>query len=157
MASISLQTSLADVYDRDRGICHLCRKFVPLREASRDHIITKNALKGVDHQTKSSMNSALQNFALAHRLCNSMRGHAEIENEVIIKVKPLPTPKRIVKHWRCQACTSLNAFPEVKHQLDERTIRIHRLCSECKTETVFFVDKELGIQVGPLVFLGDKI
>lgn len=157
MASISLQVSLAEVYDRDKGICHLCHQFVPLREASRDHIIPKNSMREIDHKVKSLMNSKLQNFALAHRLCNSMRGHAEIDNEVMLTVKPLPAPKRLVKHWRCQACTSLNAFPEIKSQLNERTIRIHRLCSECKTETVFFVDKELGIQVGPLVFLGDKI
>lgn len=60
--------SLAKLYKRDRGICHICGKRVnSLQDASRDHIIPRH-LGGTNGINGS-------NLALAHRQCNARKGH----------------------------------------------------------------------------------
>jgi len=53
----------SEVYERDHYLCHVCRRLVPARERSLDHLIPLT--RGGAH----SMN----NVALAHRRCNSKR------------------------------------------------------------------------------------
>jgi 5-methylcytosine-specific restriction endonuclease McrA len=63
--------TLRQVYDRDGGICHLCRKKVDLRLSGTDP-------KGptIDHLLPISANGidCLTNVALAHWSCNIKRG-----------------------------------------------------------------------------------
>lgn len=52
------------IYERDDAICHLCDKFVPRAEASRDHVRPRSQGGRLD----------LANIKLAHSSCNSRRG-----------------------------------------------------------------------------------
>lgn len=52
------------IYDRDRGICHICGKHVPRKLMTLDHLIPLS--KGGEHTAR--------NLAVAHRSCNSKRG-----------------------------------------------------------------------------------
>ena len=65
----SLKVPLEEVYRRDEGICHLCGMWVPFKEASRDHIDPR-ALGG---------KTTFENIKLAHKKCNSHRGHKPVE------------------------------------------------------------------------------
>jgi hypothetical protein len=53
------------LYKKYRGVCWICRKFVPRDQASRDHIKPKS-LGGTYEK---------ENMALAHKVCNSKRGN----------------------------------------------------------------------------------
>ena len=53
------------IYDRDAGICHLCRLPVRREDASVDHVIPLS--KGGP--------STMANLKLAHRRCNSAKGN----------------------------------------------------------------------------------
>jgi 5-methylcytosine-specific restriction endonuclease McrA len=56
------------LWERDRGICHLCGKAVnTLTEASRDHLVPLS----------QGGCTCSGNIALAHRGCNSRRGSNE--------------------------------------------------------------------------------
>lgn len=52
------------IWERDNRICHICKKYVDRKDASRDHLIPISA--GGPH--------VRANIALAHRLCNVRRG-----------------------------------------------------------------------------------
>jgi 5-methylcytosine-specific restriction endonuclease McrA len=52
------------IYDRDDAICHLCDKFVPREQASRDHLRPRSLGGKLD----------FENIKLAHTDCNSRRG-----------------------------------------------------------------------------------
>jgi 5-methylcytosine-specific restriction endonuclease McrA len=54
---------VAEVYRRDRNICHVCGKFVPKGERSLDHLVPLS--RGGVH--------SMSNVALAHGRCNSKR------------------------------------------------------------------------------------
>lgn len=56
------------IYERDRGVCHLCRLAVRREDASVDHLIPE--ARGGE--------STLSNLALAHRRCNYSRGDKAI-------------------------------------------------------------------------------
>jgi len=69
-----------EVWKRDHGICHLCDKWVPLEEASRDHVIPRY------HNGKTTWG----NIKLAHRSCNSQRGHMDVDDfQLILEMKEL--------------------------------------------------------------------
>ena len=56
--------SIRDLHKRDKGICHICRKYVNLRDATREHLVPK-AYGGTNDRT---------NIALAHKWCNKVKG-----------------------------------------------------------------------------------
>jgi hypothetical protein len=64
--------SVDAIWARDHGICHLCGNWVPLPEASRDHVKPRH------HGGKTTWN----NIKLAHRNCNSRRGHRDVKEYV---------------------------------------------------------------------------
>lgn len=66
--------SVFEVWKRDHGICHLCSKWCPLEEASRDHV------KPRYHGGKTTWG----NIKLAHRSCNSQRGHMDVDDFILI-------------------------------------------------------------------------
>lgn len=53
------------LYKKFRGVCWICRRFVPRDQASRDHIVPESL--GGGHEKS--------NIALAHKKCNSRRGN----------------------------------------------------------------------------------
>lgn len=53
------------LYRKYRGICWICRQWVPRDQASRDHILPESL--GGGHEK--------ENIALAHKVCNSKRGN----------------------------------------------------------------------------------
>jgi hypothetical protein len=57
--------TITAVAARDRGRCHLCGRPVSQADRSRDHLRPR-ALGGYDQG---------KNYRLAHRICNSVRGH----------------------------------------------------------------------------------
>lgn len=63
-AAVVEKISLAALYERDAGVCHICKKKVAWRDKSMDHLVPLS--KGGDH--------SWVNVALAHRVCNSRRG-----------------------------------------------------------------------------------
>ena len=64
--------SVQAIWERDHGICHLCGQWVPLSEASRDHVKPRH------HGGKTTWG----NIKLAHRDCNSRRGHKDVKEYV---------------------------------------------------------------------------
>lgn len=60
--------SLEDLFERDGGVCHICRKKVAWDEKSMDHLIPLS--QGGSH--------TWDNVALAHRNCNAKRGPGRI-------------------------------------------------------------------------------
>jgi hypothetical protein len=70
-AATGIPYTLREVYDRDGGVCHLCRKKVDLRLSGNDP-------KGptIDHLVPISSNGidCFTNVALAHWSCNIKRG-----------------------------------------------------------------------------------
>src|SRR5688500_19988486 len=65
----SLKVPLEEVYLRDHGICHLCKKFVEYKDASRDHLRPRS--KGGPTTWK--------NIKLAHKKCNSKRSNRPVK------------------------------------------------------------------------------
>lgn len=63
-APIVERVNRQSIYDRDKGMCHICKKRVPLRLFTLDHLIPLS--KGGNHTAV--------NLAVAHRSCNSRRG-----------------------------------------------------------------------------------
>ncbi len=53
-----------DIWVQDEAICWLCGDYVPLSEASRDHVVPRS----LGGRTK------VVNIRLAHKSCNSRRG-----------------------------------------------------------------------------------
>lgn len=95
--------TLDELYERDKAICHLCRKFVPRDRATKDHLIPLSRL-GRDTPGNSK---------LAHRSCNSQKKDktpAEIRKEARRpglrrkafkrKVKPLDERARAARERR---------------------------------------------------------
>lgn len=68
----TLKVPLLVVYIINGGICHLCGGEVAWQDASRDHV------KPVKHGGRT----VWQNIRLAHQACNSVRGHAPINNRL---------------------------------------------------------------------------
>lgn len=71
--------SVAEIGDRDGWRCHLCRRNVKVKDATRDHIIPQSL--GGSHKA--------DNLRLAHRSCNSKRqnrGAAQIALPIDSKV-----------------------------------------------------------------------
>lgn len=60
------------IYERDNAICHLCDKFVPRHEASRDHVRPKSQGGRLTYE----------NIRLAHAKCNSTRGSRSVKEFV---------------------------------------------------------------------------
>jgi 5-methylcytosine-specific restriction endonuclease McrA len=72
----SLKVPLEEVYRRDRGVCHLCGRWVRFEDASRDHLRPRS-LGGP---------TTWKNIKLAHKKCNSRRSSRpvkEFQEEVI--------------------------------------------------------------------------
>lgn len=61
--------TLARLYERDRGLCHICSRGVPTSQASIDHVIP--IVKGGEH--------TWGNVKLAHRICNQRKGDKLLE------------------------------------------------------------------------------
>lgn len=57
------------IYRRDDGVCHLCEDFVEREQASRDHLRPRF----------DGGRTTFANIKLAHRDCNSRRGHMPVE------------------------------------------------------------------------------
>lgn len=57
-------SSLKTIWKRDKGVCHLCGKHVPLKEATRDHLTPRS-----HHGSYWP-----ENLKLAHEKCNIERG-----------------------------------------------------------------------------------
>lgn len=66
MSSKSRKYPLARVYNQAQGICWLCERFVPLEQATRDHVIPLAWGGGW----------GWNNLRLAHQRCNQLRGDA---------------------------------------------------------------------------------
>jgi 5-methylcytosine-specific restriction endonuclease McrA len=66
--------TVREIWERDHGICHLCDKWCSLEEASRDHVKPRHY----------GGRTTWQNIRLAHRDCNSRRGHMDIDDFVLI-------------------------------------------------------------------------
>lgn len=64
-AGIVAPVSVDAIYERDRGICQICRKPVPRKLASLDHILP--IARGGTHEPR--------NVRITHRLCNIRRRH----------------------------------------------------------------------------------
>ena len=60
----SLKVPLVVIWERDLGICHLCTKYVPYEQASRDHLVPRF----------NGGPTTFENISLAHKKCNSRRG-----------------------------------------------------------------------------------
>lgn len=65
--------SIEELWKRDKGICWLCKEFIPWESgtASRDHLIPRYA--GGTHESF--------NLSLAHAECNSGRDHRDYEEK----------------------------------------------------------------------------
>ena len=78
---------LGEVYDFYQGMCCFCgEKIKHIRDASREHVHSR-ALGGSD---------GIRNIVLAHKLCNSLAGHAMPKldkdgNEIIPKMRVYPS------------------------------------------------------------------
>jgi len=59
-------------WDRDRGICCLCGLFVPLAEATAEHIIPRGMGGG-------KRDDRLSNLAVSHLMGNNSRGSRSME------------------------------------------------------------------------------
>jgi len=58
------------VYERDRGICHLCHRKVANKNISMDHLVPVS-----DKIYFPEIGHTYINIALAHKTCNSKRGN----------------------------------------------------------------------------------
>ena len=72
----SLKVPLALVYQRDRGICHICHQHVPYDRASRDHLKPRS----------EGGKTVWHNIALAHGSCNSSRGSKPLVEGQLLKL-----------------------------------------------------------------------
>jgi 5-methylcytosine-specific restriction endonuclease McrA len=63
------KVSVFEIWRRDRAICHLCKEYCPLPEASRDHVVPRF----------NNGPTTFGNIRLAHKSCNSRRGHKSID------------------------------------------------------------------------------
>jgi HNH endonuclease len=85
---------LAKIHADFNGICALCGGYVPLEEASRDHIVPRASGGGNEKQ----------NIQLTHKKCNNLKGH---------DVYPLDWKKKIEvginipEGYRCMYCNLL--------------------------------------------------
>ena len=68
-----------DAWDRDKGICILCERFVPLEQATVEHIRTKG-LGGGKHDDR------LDNLAVSHWYGNNARGSRALEAYLALPV-----------------------------------------------------------------------
>lgn len=64
------KVTVFEIWKRDRAICHLCKEYCPLDEASRDHVVPRF----------HSGPTTFANIKLAHKTCNSRRGHKSVED-----------------------------------------------------------------------------
>ena len=62
--------SVFEIWRRDHATCHLCGRWCALEDASRDHV--KPRYEGG--------RTTWDNIRLAHRHCNSRRGHMPVKN-----------------------------------------------------------------------------
>jgi len=68
------------IYIRDRGICHLCGRWVDYVHASLDHIITRGyIIKNYSGLEQSRLLVTHTNFKLAHLACNQLRSNMTME------------------------------------------------------------------------------
>jgi len=72
----SLKVPLRAIYERDQGICHICRQPVAYEEASRDHLRPRVA----------GGKTVWHNIALAHSRCNNARGHTPLAPDKLPQV-----------------------------------------------------------------------
>jgi 5-methylcytosine-specific restriction endonuclease McrA len=61
-----------DAWDRDRGLCCLCGRFVPLEEATAEHIESRG-LGGAKRDDR------IPNLAISHWFGNNARGSMSLE------------------------------------------------------------------------------
>lgn len=59
------------IYERDQGVCHICRLAVRREDASLDHLVP---------QSHGGL-SVEENLALAHRTCNYSRGNKAVHSK----------------------------------------------------------------------------
>lgn len=71
--------NIKELYERDKGICHICGLWVAPEDATKDHIIPRVNLKGRTPLERNEIGRGGRNLALAHYLCNHERGSAKIE------------------------------------------------------------------------------
>lgn len=76
-------------WDRDRGICCLCGLFVPLEQATAEHIIPRGMGGG-------KRDDRLSNLGVSHWACNNFRGSMSFEKYL---QKPL-IERQAVSHGR---------------------------------------------------------
>jgi 5-methylcytosine-specific restriction endonuclease McrA len=65
---------IGEVYARDGGRCHICRKHVARAQATLDHLVPVS--KGGDH--------VILNVRVAHRSCNSRRGAGRLAAQLLL-------------------------------------------------------------------------
>jgi 5-methylcytosine-specific restriction endonuclease McrA len=58
-----------EIWRRDKGECHLCGRYCSLEDASRDHVKPRY----------DGGRTTWENIKLAHRNCNSRRGHMPVK------------------------------------------------------------------------------
>jgi|SRR3990172_6933171 len=61
-----------EIWKRDHGTCSLCGRYVSLEEASRDHVTPRH----------DGGRTTFSNIRLAHRNCNSRRGHMPVKEYI---------------------------------------------------------------------------
>lgn len=66
--TVARREQIERIGDRDRWLCHLCRRKVSRKNATRDHLIPR-----ADGGTWAD-----ENLALAHMRCNSRRGRGRL-------------------------------------------------------------------------------
>lgn len=93
------------IYERDKGICHLCKKHVEFEDSTLDHVVPRS-LNGSNKDN---------NLKIAHDRCNNERGNlpldiyekqkVEVKERIIVKSNFARRRRReIQKTKRCMIC-----------------------------------------------------
>jgi 5-methylcytosine-specific restriction endonuclease McrA len=61
-----------EIWRRDNAVCHLCGLYVKLEDASRDHVVARH------YEGRTTWD----NIKLAHKKCNSRRGHMHVKEYI---------------------------------------------------------------------------
>jgi 5-methylcytosine-specific restriction endonuclease McrA len=83
-ASSQRELTLDELFERDRGYCHICRLPVPRAQASKEHVVP----------VSKGGTSAPGNTKLAHKRCNSRKGaRVGPKRKGLRRSKLVPKPK----------------------------------------------------------------
>lgn len=115
-------STIEKVFNKDRGICWLCRKLVDKEEATRDHVIPYS-LGGPNNEP---------NLRLAHRKCNEKRA-----NQIRISKKESLKILIECQDGQCFRCTKSIHFDDVMISRDrargsERFMQVAICKSRCE-------------------------